>query len=129
MHKGSLASFRVARWNKGLLTSHCRGIGPHVALRGEISWFFSSCSRKLGVSLELQRGPQGPARVASEKSALFQSCDGHVVIVLESLPVNSTVSRVQSVNSAVLSSSDRDLRLPLKVQLGSQASSGVEAQN
>ena len=32
-----------------------------------ISWFFSSCGRKLGVPLKLHWGHQGPARVASGK--------------------------------------------------------------
>ena len=73
-------------------------------------------------------GPQGPAPVASEKSSLFSSCEGHVGILLESLLVNRAVSRVQLGNS-VFSSGDRDLRLFIKVQLGSQASSGVEAWN
>ena len=42
--------------------------------------------------------------------------------------MNRAVSRVQLGNS-VFSSGDRDLRLFIKVQLGSQASSGVEAWN
>ena len=54
------------------------------------------CGRKRGVPLELQRGSQGLARVASEKSGLFLSCVGIVRIPLESLPANSAVSRVQS---------------------------------
>ena len=37
------------------------------AVQGRISWFFSSCSRKFGVPLELQCGPQGPDLVASVK--------------------------------------------------------------
>ena len=48
--------------------------------------FFSRCGRKLGVPIKLQRGPQGPLHVASEKSVLFSSCEGHVGIPLESLP-------------------------------------------
>ena len=42
------------------------------------------------------------------------------------MPENRAVSRVQSGNSVFLSGGDRDLGLPLKVQLGSQALSGVE---
>ena len=98
-------------------------------VEGRISWFFSSCGRKLGVPLKLRWGPQGPAHVASEKLGLFSSCEGHVGIPLKSLPVNRAVSRVQSGNSVFLSGSDRDLGLFIKVQLGSQASSGVEAWN
>ena len=32
-------------------------------VEGRISWFFSSCSSKIGVLLKLQRGPEGPAYV------------------------------------------------------------------
>ena len=94
----------------------------HIEWR--ISWFFSSCGRKLGVTLQLRRGPLGPARVALEKSGLFLSCQGHIGIPLESLPVNRAVSRVHSGNSVFLSGGDRDLGLPISFQLGSQALSG-----
>ena len=69
-------------------------------------------------------GTPGSARVASEKSGLFSSCEGHVGIPFESLQVNRAVSRVHSGNSVFLSGEDRDLGLPIRVQLGSQASSG-----
>ena len=82
-----------------------------------------------GAPLELQRGSQGPAPVASEKSGPFSSCERPVGIPFESLLVNRSVSRVQSGNSMFLCSGDWDLGLPIKVQLGSQASSGVEAWN
>ena len=62
-------------------------------------------------------------------SGLFSSCEGHVEILLESLWANRAVSRVRSGNSVFQSGSDRDLGLFIKVQLGSQASSGVEAWN
>ena len=32
--QGSQVSFRVARWSIVLLLSHCRGIGPHLTLKG-----------------------------------------------------------------------------------------------
>ena len=48
---------------------------------------------------------------------------------LKSLQANRAVSRVQSINSVVLSSGDRDLWVPIKFQLGSQSSSHVEAWN
>ena len=82
-----------------------------------------------GAPLELQRGSQGPACVASEKSSPFSSCKGPVGIPFESLPVNRSVSRVQSGNSMFLCSGDWDLGLPIKFQQGSQASTGVEAWN
>ena len=77
----------------------------------------------------MQRAPQEPARVASEKWGLFSSCEGHVGIPLDSLLENRAVSRVQSGNSVFLSGSDRDLGLFIKVQRGRQALSGVKAWN
>ena len=55
-------------------------------VEGSISWFFSSCSRNLGVPLELRLGPQGPYCVASGKSSLHASCKGPLGIPLQSLP-------------------------------------------
>ena len=77
----------------------------------------------------MQQGTQEPARVASEKSRLFLSFEGHVRIPLQSMQANSVMSKVQSVNSAFPSGGDRNLGLNLKAQLGTQASSGVEAWN
>ena len=50
-------------------------------------------------------------------------------IPLESLPTNRAMSRIQLGNSMFLSRGIRDLGLPIKVQLGSQDSSGIEAWN
>ena len=74
-------------------------------------------------------GPSGAALVASEKSDLFLSYEGHVGISLVSLTVNRDLSRVQLVDSVFHTSIDRDLGLPIKLQLASQASSGNEALN
>ena len=38
------------------------------------------------VPLELQRGPQGPARVASGKASRHASCEGPLGIPLQSVP-------------------------------------------
>ena len=83
--------------------------------------FFWSCGGKLGVHLELSRRPQGPARIASENSGHFPSCEGHIWFALELLLANRAEYRIQSVDSEVLSGGDRDLALLLQVQLGSQA--------
>ena len=45
-------------------------------VEARISWFFSSCSSKVEVPFELQRGPQGPAHGASGNSNLHASCEG-----------------------------------------------------
>ena len=62
----SQVSLRVARRKAGLLLSLCRGIGPHLALRGEFHGFsqvaggslgfFSSYHWYLGEPLELHKG-------------------------------------------------------------------------
>ena len=77
-------------------------------IEGRISWFCSSCGRKLGVPLELRRGPQGLARVASVKSSLY-ACEGIFGIPLQSLPGPRSSSGVEAGTSGFLSSTDRDL--------------------
>ena len=44
-------------------------------VEGRMSLFFSSCGRILEVSLEFQRGPQGPARLPCKKSSLHSSSE------------------------------------------------------
>ena len=61
-----------------------------------ISWFFSSCDRKLGVPLELRRGPQGSPLVASGKSSLHVSCDGSLRIPLQLVLGPKTLSRAEA---------------------------------
>ena len=67
-----------------LATPQWKRTSSHV--EGRISWFLSSCSMKLGVPLDLRRGPQGPAHVASGKSSLCASCEGPLGIPLQSVP-------------------------------------------
>ena len=45
---------------------------------GEVSWFFSSCSGKLGYVLELRRGKSLKTFVCSVTSGLVSSYDGHL---------------------------------------------------
>ena len=85
---------------------------------------------KLRVSLELRQGCQGASHVASGKSGLLSSCEGHLGIPLELLPGNRGVSSRNEVgNSGLLSSCNRDLRVPIKFQQGSQTSSRFQAWN
>ena len=57
-----------------LETPQRKRASSHV--EGRISCFLSSYSKKPGVPLELQRGPQGPTSVASGKSGVHASCEG-----------------------------------------------------
>ena len=62
-----------------------RGKWALFHIEGEISWRFSSCSRKYWVALKFRGGPQPASHVASGKSGLLSSCDGHLGISLKSL--------------------------------------------
>ena len=130
--KGSQASCGVLRGNLGLLSRPCRKRRASSRDDGGISWFFSSCGRKFGVSLKLQRGTQGASRVAPGKSSLHLSCEGEQGIALESwqgnrvsIPVERGISRSFSSCSRKLwvpSSCDSDLRELLLVPIGIQES-------
>ena len=80
-------------------------------------------------SSRVEMGHSVTALVASEKTGLFLSCEGHIWIPLNFLPAHRALSRVQLVDSGFFTGIDRDLGLPIKLQLASQASSGNEALN
>ena len=110
-------SFETLQW---------KGASSHV--EGRISWGYSSRGRKLGVPLELRRGPQA-MRVASGKSSLHLSSEGPLRIALQSVQGHMASSRVEVGTSGFLSSSDMDFRIPTEFQQGTQASSRVETWN
>ena len=95
-------------------------------IEGRTACFFWSCSRKLGVPLELRPVPQGTARIASGKSSVHASCEGLLVIPLQSLLGLLYSSGVDARTSDFLSSADMDLRFPLEFSQGNQASSRKE---
>ena len=77
-----------------------------ACVEGRISWFFFNCG---GVPLELQRGPQLPARDASGRSSLHTSREGPLGIHLRSLPGLRSSSGVEIGTSGFLSRADMDL--------------------
>ena len=79
---------------------------------------FLSHGRTLGVPLELQREPQGPAPVASGKLSLHSSCEGPLGIPLQSVQGHRASSRVEAGTSGFLSSSDMNLGVPMEFQQG-----------
>ena len=87
-------------------------------VEGRISCFFSSCSRKLQLSLELRRGPQGPARVASGKSSLHVSCEGPLGIPLQSVPDPRSSSGAEAATSDFLFRADMVLGVPMEFSQG-----------
>ena len=95
-------------------------------LEGRISWFFSSCGRKLGVPLELRWGPQGPARIALGQSSLHACYEETLGTSLQSVLDPRSSPGDEDRTSGFHSSADMDLSVPMEFQQGSQASSPVE---
>ena len=54
-----------------------------------------SCGRRLGVPLQVPPGAQGASRVASGKSSLHLSCEGHRRSALESRQGNQASIRME----------------------------------
>ena len=90
------------------------GNGPHLAWRGEHPGF----SRVAAGALDLRRGPQGPALVASGKASPHASGSG---ASRDSSPVKAGASdlvRVRCRNLRFLSSADMDLGVLLESPRG-----------
>ena len=125
--QGCQGPFRGWRVKVGFLKRPQRRASSRV--EGRNSWFSSSWDRKLGVPLELRRGPQGPARVASGKSSLHSSSEGPLRIPLHSVRGPRFSSGVYTRTSGFLSSADMDLGVPTEFEQGSQVSSPMETCN
>ena len=85
---------------------------------GGISCFFSSCSWRLGILLQLTRGTQGVSRGASGKSNLHASCEGPLGIPLKSVQGLRSSSGADTGTSSFLSSADMDLGIPMEFKRG-----------
>ena len=83
LHQGCQGPFQSSQEKVGFLLRCHSGNGPYLALRGESPGFSRVVAGNFGVPLELRRGPQGPAHVASEKSSLHASCEGPLGIPLQ----------------------------------------------
>ena len=77
-----------------------KGNGPHLAWRGEPPEF----SRVAAGALDLRRGPQGPALVASGKASPHASCSG----------ASQDSSLVYAGSKEIVWSRCRNLRIPLQ---------------
>ena len=85
---------------------------------GGISWFFSSCSWRLGILLQQTCETQGVSRVASGKSNLHASCKGPLGIPLKSVQGLRSSSGANAGTSVFLSSADMDLGVPMEFNRG-----------
>ena len=114
----SQLSIRVARASPGVLCIHEKGIRPHFAWKGESPCVSRVAAGSVG-SLELPRGPEGASHVVSGKSGIHSSCEAPLEI-LGLVQGTRASSRVEEGNSGFLSSSDKDVGLPMEIPLGSQ---------
>ena len=89
-------------------------------VKGIISWFFSSCARKLGVPLLFQLGPQGPTRVAAGKSSLHASCEWTLGTPLQSVQGPRSLYSIEAGTSEFLYSAEMDLGFPMDFQEGAK---------
>ena len=94
-------------------------------VEGRISWLFSSCSKKLGVPLQLRWEPQGPALVSQESPVCMR-------VMRRLLGFLSRQSRglgphqAEATTLGFLSRADKDLGVPMDFPQGSLSSSPVE---
>ena len=72
----SQVSFQVARGSAGLLSSHCRGIKPHLTLRDESCGVSRDAAGSFGSLSSCDRDLREPLIFASGKSGLLSCCDG-----------------------------------------------------
>ena len=76
----------------GIAVNAMQGNRASFRSEGEVSLFFSSCSRKMCYSLELQRGWPFTTRVCSATSGLLSSCEGLLGTFLEAWQINRDAS-------------------------------------
>ena len=100
-----------------------QGNGPHLAWRGEPPGF----SRVAAGALDLRRGSQGPALMASGKASPHASYSGPIGIPLPSMPGPKTLFGVGAGKRGFLYRADVDLGVLLDSPQGSQSSSRVGA--
>ena len=124
--QGSQISIRVARASAGVAWFHGRGIRPQFAWKRD-SQGVSRVVAGSAVSPELPRGPEGASQVVSGNLGILSCCERPIGIALELVWATRASSRVEVRNSRFLSSSDRDLVVPMEIPLGSQTSSHVGA--
>ena len=96
---------------------------PHLAWRGEPTGFY----RVAAGALDLRRGPQSPALVASGKASPHGVARGPLGIPLPWMPGPKTLCGVGAGTGGFLSSADMRLGVLLESHEGSQNSSRVGA--
>ena len=80
-----------------LASRHISGNGPHLAWRGEPPGF----TRVAAGALDLRKGPQGPALVASGKASHMRVARGPLGIPLPSMPGPKTLCVFPTVSEKI----------------------------
>ena len=93
---------------------------------GRISWFFSSCGRKLGVPLKLRWHLRELIVLPQESQVSMRVARGLLGFLSSQCQGPRSSSRVEVGTSGFLSSADLDLGGPTEFPQGSQASSCVD---
>ena len=78
--QGCQVSHRVVRGSLGLLSSHCRGISSHLAVRVEFRYVprVAAGSNGIDSNLKKQWGTQSSSRVVVLNSGFLLSGDGYL---------------------------------------------------
>ena len=84
-----------------MLSSHCRGIGPHLALRGESRDISRDVAGRFGCLSSCNRDVR-ELMLPQRSQASFQVAMGHLRIPLELLQGNRVSSQVEVGNSVPL---------------------------
>ena len=103
-------------WKQGILPHAMQGNRASSRSEGEVSSFFSSCGRNVGYILEFQRGWPFETPLCSAKSGLLSSYDGHLRNLNQPWKDNSDTSAGEVRDHTPLSSSQKDLGIPINFQ-------------
>ena len=146
-HKGTQASFQVLRRNSGLLWRCCRGMGPHLRLRGESRGFsrvvagsfgfLSTCDGALRETLlltqrsqdsfELRGEVQDCSRVTARESGHILCLRGNAMVFHELQQEALAFSQIATGTSGSLLCCLREVRTPFELQGAPRDSSLVTA--
>ena len=103
-------------WEHGIALHAMQGNRASSPSEGDVSWDFSSCGRKLGYILKLQRGSPFETPLCSPKSRRLSSYDGHLRNPSQAWQDNTDASGSEVGDQVSLSSLQRDIGIPINFQ-------------
>ena len=124
----SQASFQFARGTSRYLSSHCRGIGPHLELRHVTQSSSPVAAGILGFLSSFNRGVRPRLMLRQETFAFLLSCKSGIMPPVEFGWGTWAFSRGEPVESDLLSCCEGILVVPFELVQENQASSRFEGQ-